>query len=56
MAVVLSLPLQASLSQFCFHHQNTLGWLIASVPHTFSNISALLPCFTQHVTHLCLKT
>jgi hypothetical protein len=56
---MLWLPL-IFLSLKCFHHWNTVTWLIASVPYTVYNtfnISSLLfVSFTQNsVTQLCLK-
>jgi hypothetical protein len=60
---VLGLPLKASSTTLlflflkCLHHQNTIVWLIASVPYVFCNISnissPLFPGFTQNcITHL----
>jgi hypothetical protein len=64
---VLGLPLRASSTTHlfpslkCFHHQNTVAQLIASVPYAFCNISyvssPLFPSFTQNsIAHLWLKT
>jgi hypothetical protein len=60
---VIGLPLRVDklLSIKCFHHWNTIAWLIVSIPHVFCNISnsslSPFPGFTQnYMPYFCLKT